>query len=68
MRLDSNKVATYCKRRGTFTTDDVAKWFKVTRQHAAAPIAILRIKDWVRPADPHKTAEGVSRWDWVGQP
>lgn len=65
MRLSSDKVATYCKRRKTFTTDDVATKFKVTRRHAAAPIAILRLKEWIQPADPPKTDEGVSRWTWV---
>jgi hypothetical protein len=65
-RLDSSKVAEFARRTRRFTTDRVATQFKVTRQKAAAAIAILRIKETVEPDVPAKDPAGVSRWIWVG--
>ncbi len=62
-RLDSMKVLEYVtKKARAFTTAEVAQHFKKREQQAAAAIAILRIKEKVVPADPPKTADGVSRW------
>jgi hypothetical protein len=66
-KLDSNEVAAYCNGLGHFTTDDVAKHFKVSRQHAAAPIAIMSLKGWAHPDNPAKDESGTSRWVFTGK-
>lgn len=68
MKLDTTKVIAYlqkCKSK-RFTTMSLANKFKVTKQQAAAGVAILRIKDIVEPDVPAKTKDGVSRWVFTG--
>ncbi len=64
--LDSNKVLEFARKTRSFTTDGVARRFGVRRQQAAASIAILRIKEVVKPDDPAKDTNGSSRWVWTG--
>jgi len=64
-RLDTGLVIDYVKVRKTFTTDEVAMHFKASRGQAAATIAIMRIKEVVKPAVP-KTKNGSSHWTFMG--
>jgi hypothetical protein len=65
-RLDTNQVITYVKNRKSFTTDEVATYFDVSRGQAAASIAIMRIKNVVERAVP-KTKRGSSHWTFSGR-
>lgn len=59
--LDTKLVIKYVRRRKSFTTDDVARRFRVSRGQAAASVAIMRIKDVVERAHPARR-RGSSHW------
>ncbi len=64
--LDSSKVLEHVKKVKKVTTQTVADKFKVKFQQAAAAIAILRIKEVIKPDSPSKDSNGISRWIWCG--
>jgi len=63
-KLSSDKVYTFIGNR-IKTTQEIADHFGARSQQAAAAVAILRIKGTVRPANPPKDEEGISRWQRV---
>ncbi len=66
-QVNADVVARYVSKRGNFTTENVMSRFNITKQSAAANIAILRIRRDVEPDSPPKTKDGISRWVWVGK-
>jgi hypothetical protein len=64
-RLDSDKVLEFAKEKTNFSTDQVARKFKVPRQQAAAAIAILRLKSLLERGEPKTAADGSSAWKTV---
>lgn len=67
-KLDSNEVLKYARRRKTFSTQQVADHFGVSKQQAAAGIAILRIKEVLERAEMAGVSNGdnSSRWTYTG--
>lgn len=61
-RLDSDKVLEFAKTKDTFSTDDVARRFRVPRKQAAAAIAILRLKSLLDRGEPRTAKDGSSAW------
>lgn len=59
-RLDSDRVLAFAKKKRAFSTDDVAREFKVGRPQAAAAIAILRLKSALKKDGTAK--DGSSAW------
>lgn len=65
-KLNTQKVIEFAKKKGRFTTAQVASKFKATKMQAAACIAIMRIKEVVQRDTPGKTRSGSSRWIFTG--
>ena len=67
-KLDSNEVLKYARRRKTFSTQQVADHFGVSKQQAAAGIAILRIKEVLDRVEATGVSNGddSSRWAYKG--
>jgi predicted HTH transcriptional regulator len=59
-KVKSEEVLKFIQARGTVSTDQVAKRFRILKTQAAANLAILRIKEAIQPMG--KNAEGVSTW------
>jgi hypothetical protein len=66
-KADSLEVLDWIKKRGTFSTKQVADHFGIRLMQAAANIAILRIKEVVKPMPkPERSEDHSSRWVYCG--
>jgi hypothetical protein len=66
-KADSLDVLEWTKKRGVFSTRDVADHFKIRLMQAASNIAILRIKEVVMPVPkPERSKDQSSRWQYCG--
>lgn len=66
-RLSTERVIEYVRtlRGRPFTTDELARRFRVRRGQAAAAVAVLRMKHVVEPALPRARYE-TSHWFFTG--
>ncbi len=66
-KADSLDVLEWVKKRGVFSTQQVADHFGIRLMQAAANIAILRIKEVVKSMPkPERSEDQSSRWQYCG--